>query len=628
MSCVNDTGEDLHKAKDEKLLALLNEMARGGGAEDATFTCAASRAAGPTRMPAYVLEDDPQVRAGIDECGELWRELQAEVEVKRELHTRLLGELRQIQERSERQYQESSSLMQRLLGAKQTLADKLKEASTANQDLRDRISHEWQSNEKLRIQISDGVKGMFARGTEISRQIGAVGTAQSCLVEELQAATEAQTRLQAELQKERVATWRQSTDVVMAFARGSTPAAGSTEATVSPKTRRAVASMPSSRMDGAVPSASSHSRLQESGVKKHDELHLQLWTERSAWLRARVAGSEEQSQLERQCWRQAQRIAELSKELALEQATRASMDAQLKEATRWMSSSGLAMPALPLTTRPTPHLDYAADAHCQDVVTSSCDGMEGFYVDSIGTFQEERNGLDFDVDVVNKLYEIDQLRRDIAERDMQCQRLVMEESEAIACLEADRAELDALRQRVADTEAETEAQVQEHSDLLARLAEQIETEQAVLVHAQQDAERLRMWYLTHIEETRDHLAGVRDTNDRLASELHSRGNGCFRRRRQPDMSPGAEAAGRTRACGDSTTPSPLSQGLQRETVQRGAASTARLPPGKRTRTPPPVGPPPTCGGGLPGSRPPPPPPFVPVRRVSTGDEELDMESPY
>ena len=48
----------------------------------------------------------------------MWEEVEQETEVKRELHTRLLGELRQIQDRSERQYHESSALMQRLVGTK------------------------------------------------------------------------------------------------------------------------------------------------------------------------------------------------------------------------------------------------------------------------------------------------------------------------------------------------------------------------------------------------------------------------------------------------------------------------------------------------------------------------------
>merc|ERR1719203_613456 len=92
-----------------------------------------------TLSGARFFEDDPGTQAGVEECSEAWRDVQAASEMKSELQERLMGELRQIQERSERQYKETSSLMQRLIGAKHVLAEKLKEASAANQELRTRI---------------------------------------------------------------------------------------------------------------------------------------------------------------------------------------------------------------------------------------------------------------------------------------------------------------------------------------------------------------------------------------------------------------------------------------------------------------------------------------------------------
>ncbi|CAE8621777.1 unnamed protein product [Polarella glacialis] len=204
-------GDDNQRTEDEKLLAMLSDMAKGAADDDSDVM---------SLLPVEVQEDDPIVRSLLAQCGSMWEEVHAEAEVKNELQSRLRRELRQLQERSERQYQESTVFMQRLASAKQTLADKLKESSLANQELRARINSEWRQNERLRCTISEGVKSLTARAAELSAQIWEVSDSQATLVEQIQVATATQARLQTELQEERAATWRQSADVVTTFARG------------------------------------------------------------------------------------------------------------------------------------------------------------------------------------------------------------------------------------------------------------------------------------------------------------------------------------------------------------------------------------------------------------------------
>merc|ERR1719401_3001737 len=125
---------------------------------------------------------------------------------------------------------------------------------------------------------------VMAQAEELNQQVLEVGEATSQLVEELQVATESQARLQSELQNERVHTWKQSTDVVMAFARGGTP-----------KGAMAAGGFDGSRASGTVSPggdatpSSPDWRPREPMEEDHEELHRQLRSERSSWLRARVA---------------------------------------------------------------------------------------------------------------------------------------------------------------------------------------------------------------------------------------------------------------------------------------------------------------------------------------------------
>mmetsp|Transcript_20466 Transcript_20466/g.51613 ORF Transcript_20466/g.51613 Transcript_20466/m.51613 type:complete len:652 (+) Transcript_20466:68-2023(+) len=635
LSCMSDGGDELQKAKDEKLLALLNDMAKGscndgGAAEPRVAAMAVQQSSSPLLLPmcsAQVFDNDPVVREGLQECGDLWREVQAETEVKNELHARLLGELRQIQERSERQYQESSSLMQRLMGAKRTLADRLKEASEVNEQLRGRIVSEVQTNDELRAQISDGVRGMFGRGAELSQQIAAISETQGCLAAELRAATESQQRLQSELQRERVSTWRQSTDVVMAFARGGSSNCRSASS-ASPRTvgTRGVADerrFDESLGDGASPSApSSASRSPGTAEGSNDELHKQLQSEKSSVQREKVAGSEERSELQQNLQLQGQRIAELSKELALEETMRSSLDAQLLEVARWITSSGIQppTPAQILAPRSTTDVKPERGDRCQDV----------FYNDSASIRETNRlnaslpgnlhdDGDYCDVDISATLREVQELRRELAERDAQCRKSVDDENSVFANLEVERAEVEELQIRLQELGAQEDIDIEERNNEVTRLAEEVEAEQDSCERAEQAAAHAQQVCRRQAEDFRNELEALRDINERLADDLSVRSNGCFRRRKPPDSSPSGQALTKTRSWSDSPQSGAESSGRNRgahDRVQQGQ---------RAARGQPPVGPPPGRGSGRGGAPRPPPPPFRPIRRQNTGDEIVDMD---
>lgn len=639
---MSDAGDELQKAKDEKLLALLNDMAKGncgaglndaGGAEPRATSTLVQQSSAPLLLPvcsAQVFDEDPSIRAGLQECGDLWREVQAETEVKQELHARLLGELRQIQERSERQYQESSSLMQRLMGAKRTLADRLKEASEINEELRGRIAGELQSNDELRAQISDGVRGMFGRGAELSQQIAVVSETQSCLAAELKAATESQQRLQSELQRERVATWRQSTDVVMAFARGSSSTCRSAASTSPPPIAgvRGVAEerrLDESPGDGTSTAApSSTSRVIGIAGGSNDELHKQLQSERSSAQRTKVAGSEEQNQLQQHLQRQGQRIAELSKELALEETMRSSLDAQLLEVARWITSSGIEPP----TQAQLPASRDRKDGKFERGEIS----QDAIYNDSIAIREAHRFGASLpgnlhdggehcDLDISATLREVQELRRELAERDARCRKATDEENSTFASLEVERAEVEELQSRLQECEVQEDVDIEERSDEVTRLAEEVEEEQASCERAEHAAAHARQLCLRQVEDFRNELEMLRDVNERLADDLSVRSSGCFRRRRPPDSSPSTQALAKNRSWSESPQ---SGSGADSSGRNCGAPDRPRQGPAV-ARGQPPVGPPPGRGNGRGSAKRPPPPPFQPIRRQNTGDAVVDME---
>ncbi|CAE7254245.1 unnamed protein product [Symbiodinium sp. CCMP2592] len=183
---------------DEKLLALLGDLALG----------------------AEEVEEDPAARVLLDECGALWEEVHMEAEAQREMQCRLRRELQHLQDRSHWQHAESGAFLQRLSVAREALADKIREASDENEALRQRLRRHHTEEERLRCGLAEDLRCLDARAAELRAAIFETGQSQAELVERLRAVTNTQAHLQAELQQERVKTWRQSTDVVMAFAGG------------------------------------------------------------------------------------------------------------------------------------------------------------------------------------------------------------------------------------------------------------------------------------------------------------------------------------------------------------------------------------------------------------------------
>lgn len=188
--------EESFEGSDEKLLAMLGDMARGDPEQDA---------------PSRVL---------LDECGALWEEVHTEAEAQREMQLRLRRELRHLQERSHRQHQESAAFMQRLSSAREALAEKIREARGENEELRRQLRYVKERVGCNSCSLSESIRELNAHAAELQAEIWEVSDCQVNLVDQLHEASETQARLQAELQRERVKTWRQSTDVVMAFAGG------------------------------------------------------------------------------------------------------------------------------------------------------------------------------------------------------------------------------------------------------------------------------------------------------------------------------------------------------------------------------------------------------------------------
>lgn len=165
-------------------------------------------------------EQDAPSRVLLDECGALWEEVHTEAEAQREMQLRLRRELRHLQERSHRQHQESAAFMQRLSSAREALAEKIREARSENEELRSQLRHLQEQVGCNGYNLSESIRELNANAAELQAEIWEVSDCQVNLVDQLHEASETQARLQAELQRERVKTWRQSTDVVMAFATG------------------------------------------------------------------------------------------------------------------------------------------------------------------------------------------------------------------------------------------------------------------------------------------------------------------------------------------------------------------------------------------------------------------------
>eukprot|EP00930_Biecheleria_cincta_P012444 TRINITY_DN11622_c0_g1_i3.p1 TRINITY_DN11622_c0_g1~~TRINITY_DN11622_c0_g1_i3.p1 ORF type:complete len:635 (+),score=156.84 TRINITY_DN11622_c0_g1_i3:37-1905(+) len=504
LSSLGGHGGDVHRTSDEKLLAMLGDMARGSPEDDNDIQ---SDVLSLSLLPLEVQEDDPHTRALVDECGTAWEEVYMEAEAKREMQSRLRRELRQLQERSERQYQESAVFMQRLASAREALADKIKEASFENQDLRGRISVQWRDNERLSCTISEGVKSLAARAAELSAEIWEVSDSQATLVEQLKAAMDTQTRLQAELQEERVKTWRQSTDVVMAFAMGSS-------------------------------SASWHSK---------DDSLSSCKGEPSSGVRAHLE-------------RQAQQVVALNKELSQEDAERCLLESQLDEAKRRLAACGVTR----LQSQPVPAATSSEESsEAEDELSEAADSkpkQHEKHADFIPYTDEHlanfADGQDVSYEtLMDYLQEVEELRAELEMKEGECRSAREQFCQAEERLLCEQDELSAYHHEMVEAQARDEDskhQVGQATDLVSVLCGEIQSEQAVLSLEQQSAGRRREVFRSQVEQKRQELRRMQELNDRLMDDLNSQGSGCFfggKRAPPPPSSRGRQPQGSSKGYG-------------------------------------------------------------------------------
>jgi len=396
-------------------------------------------------------EEDPQVAELIEMCSEAFLEVANKVEDKRQMEARLLRELRQIQERSERQYYESSSLIQRVHGAKQQLAEKLSEASLAVKELRGHISQELHAIAVLRARGSEGARaglqGLQAHAAELEQQIAVAGREQASMAKELQA--------QAQLG----------------------PAGGGVMG------RRGVPPTSETwpmQASTSSPSAPSSKRPPAEAVTP-------------------------QAQLEQHCGLQAQRILELKKELALEEAARANLDMQLQEVAYRMAASG---------------------------IEAGLDGIDPeTFARPAGPDWEECMGLDVD----SQLHQIETLRRDLFERQDWSRRVAREEVEAGKVLVSMQQELGPLQEKVDRAKVEA-AEIEERTCQARKAGESMLAElqrlEAIKWNKLREvtANKTRCRKLaTQVDKSIKLLEHLQELTETLQEQLDLKRAGCFGR---------------------------------------------------------------------------------------------------
>jgi len=441
---------DLAKHGDAELLAMLSEIASG-----ATVPTKANDDVSSTNV-SHLSEEESSVRPSLDEwksIAALRTQVRMQTDAKESLQSRLLGELQQLQERSNRQYQVTSVLVQRLAGAKQTLATHLMDASCKQQDIRARINIEAQEMKQLRERLR---RGACAK-VDGTRQLQQISDEQSSLVCELHAASDSLASVQSELRAERRLTWSVSVDAMMQFAQRRTP---------DPHGMLTVSALGSDR--------------------RFADLHQRCWTEGREMLRVGVRGSDEQAELRLECLRRDQSILELERELKLEESKRSRLQELLQEAVSHAVRSGIF---------PRPRLmesDTARSANLDDLDPVAhvkyAENLRNAVVDAQHQFAEEsakarrvKDRCDREQSTLRESQEIlecdmedqQRWRTELVRADDRAQELCDEIDDVnFQRAEQQRAATDRiqqLRREVLDRRAELEQEEQENEDLRAEL---------------------------------------------------------------------------------------------------------------------------------------------------------------
>mmetsp|Transcript_8887 Transcript_8887/g.19532 ORF Transcript_8887/g.19532 Transcript_8887/m.19532 type:complete len:511 (-) Transcript_8887:87-1619(-) len=395
-------------------------------------------------------------------------------------------EMKQIRERRDRQTQEGTILFQRLRKGQDVLRHQLEEQTAICAGLEGRVESGRYHNWHLQATLEKNMAQMMHYLDELNYQLAEISSQQPELLEELQSSTANQALLQEELQEERVATWHQSQEVLMSFAghsdRGHTKPVASEDGSdalnsPSPEQLEALWTSPSS------PAWRQHEELE----KRRKDIQQQAVEELSSWQRRRAASVEEQAHLRKVMQLQKEKIGELRKEFALEEAARQqdSQDGGDGSQAICQTSSGRWLPASSITTA--------------------------------------------------RMNEAEDLRQALQERELHSHAASESLEEARSLLDARRSALSDFRSYTLESELAYEAQEAEVAELSASLAEvqeELKSCRATLEEAEQKKQaEVRAVRWEAAAERRD-LMLEESRIETLESELHAP-RSCLRRHQAP-----------------------------------------------------------------------------------------------
>jgi hypothetical protein len=168
-------------------------------------------------------------------------------------------------------------------------AEKLTQADQIQNELQGQVGAAREANDSLSRVFLTKINDFSATADDIEDQIAEVRQINAKLSEDYGAQTEAQSKLHAELQAERVVN-RQRSAMMLQDRCGASAVA------------RALAATGDQESAAAAPAEE---------VSGHSLDHLELWAERASWLQNRVAGAEEFRQLQEKCSKDGKIVTEL-----------------------------------------------------------------------------------------------------------------------------------------------------------------------------------------------------------------------------------------------------------------------------------------------------------------------------
>eukprot|EP00403_Amphidinium_massartii_P020404 CAMPEP_0178398568 /NCGR_PEP_ID=MMETSP0689_2-20121128/14840_1 /TAXON_ID=160604 /ORGANISM="Amphidinium massartii, Strain CS-259" /LENGTH=684 /DNA_ID=CAMNT_0020019335 /DNA_START=13 /DNA_END=2068 /DNA_ORIENTATION=+ len=154
------------------------------------------------------------------EVGVLAAQVTQQAHAQEHLKRKLEVQLSELRERSAKKGEEKETLRERLGQVKDTLSGHLREAEDVENRMVQELENEKSQNAALEEKVTTSVNEFRAMEAALRLELQQVTEAHEPLVNDLSKALAAQAETQAQLQAERAATWKKSTKVMMAFARG------------------------------------------------------------------------------------------------------------------------------------------------------------------------------------------------------------------------------------------------------------------------------------------------------------------------------------------------------------------------------------------------------------------------